>query len=390
MAEVYPVDPALIQRIVAYLRSKQAEDGSWQPPDVKKGWSTDMAKGQAFNLTAYIAWGLARAGEPSEGALRWLAARTSEVQDPYGLALAALAFLTADPDAGEGHALAARLAATATRDAEGVSWEPAGSTGVGARGHTARIETTALAIQALLLDGRHRMLAYDALDRLIQWRGKDGRFGTTQSTILALKALLAADAGSAPRGDLTVRVERGETVESFDLPASSTERRRATFVGADPSPLVVSAAGQGRVRTTISRTSWVPWAPLPEVQSRLAFSVRYPDEALQAGRRAEATVRVRNVTDDKTASVVTLEVGIPPGCTVSPRGVGGKRERAEVGERHVVIYLRDLEPREERTFRVHFTPRYAFDVVTAPSSAYEYYVPEEAILVPPQPVRAVR
>ena len=102
MAEVYPVDPELIRRIVAFLRSKQSDDGSWQPPDVKKGWSTDMAKGQAFNLTAYIAWGLARAGEPSESALRWLAARTGEVQDPYGLALATLAFLTADPDAGVG------------------------------------------------------------------------------------------------------------------------------------------------------------------------------------------------------------------------------------------------------------------------------------------------
>ena len=55
-----------------------------------------------------------------------------------------------------------------------------------------------------------------------------------------------------------------------------------------------------------------------------------------------------------------------------------------------MIYLRDLAPREERTFQVRFTPRYALDVVTAPSQAYEYYVPEEAVLVPPQPVRAVR
>ncbi len=58
--------------------------------------------------------------------------------------------------------------------------------------------------------------------------------------------------------------------------------------------------------------------------------------------------------------------------------------------RSTVFPLRDLGPREERTFRVRFTPRYALDVVTAPSQAYEYYVPEEAILVAPQPVRAVR
>lgn len=388
MAEVYPVDPALLQRIVAYLRSKQAGDGSWQPPEGRKGWSTDMAKGEAFNLTAYIAWGLAHAGEPSEEAGRWLAARVGDVEDPYGLALATLAFLRADPDAGIGHATAARLAAAATRSDDGVSWIPAGSTGVGARGHTAQIETTALAIQALLLDGRHRLLAYDGLERLVQWRGKDGRFGTTQSTILSLKALLAADAG-AERGDLAVRIAQGESSADIQLSADSTERRRASFA-AGTSPIQLSARGQGRVRATVARTSWVPWGPLPNEKSRLAFSVDYPDEELQAGRRAEALVRVRNITDDKRASVVTLEVGIPPGCTVTPGEVQGKCDRRELGERHLVIYLRDLEPREERTFHVRFTPRYALDVLTAPSKAYEYYVPEEAVLVPPQPVRAVR
>ena len=388
MAEVYPVDPALLQRIVAYLRSKQSTDGSWQPPEGRKGWSTDMAKGEAFNLTAYIAWGLARAGEPSTEARAWLGARVGEVEDPYGLALATLALLTADPDSGIGHATAARLASAATRDRDGVSWIPVDSTGIGARGLTAQIETTALAIQALLLGGRQRLLAHEGLERLIQWRGKDGRFGTTQSTFLSLKALLAADVG-VERGDLAVRIAQGESSADIQLSADSTERRRASFA-AGTSPIQLSARGQGRVRATVARTSWVPWAQLPDAKRRLAFSVDYPDEELQAGRRAEALVRVRNTTDDKSASVVTLEVGIPPGCTVTTREVHGKRERAELGERHVVIYLRDLAPREERTFRVRFTPRYALDVLTAPSKAYEYYVPEEAVLVPPQPVRAVR
>ena len=391
MAEVYPVDPDAHPSHRGVPALEAVRRRLLAAPAGQAGWSTDMAKGQAFNLTAYVAWGLARAGEPSEKALRWLAARTDQVRDPYGLALAALAFLTADPDAGVGQRAGRASGRLGEPGRERASRGSPRGRPASARADTRRaIETTALAIQALLLDGRHRPLAYDALDRLIQWRGKDGRFGTTQSTILALKALLAADAGASKRGDMTVRIERGEASETFELPADSTERRRATFAGPGPASLAVSAVGPGRVRATVSRTSWVPWTPLPEAKSRLAFSVRYPDEALQAGRRAEATVRVLNVTDDKPASVVTLEVGIPPGCTVSPRDVTGKAARIELGERHVVIYLRDLAPREERTFRVRFTPRYALDVVTAPSLAYEYYVPEEAVLVPPQPVRAVR
>jgi len=64
--------------------------------------------------------------------------------------------------------------------------------------------------------------------------------------------------------------------------------------------------------------------------------------------------------------------------------------RIERGERHVVIYLRDLAPGEVKAFLVTFQPRYAFDAVTAPSKAYEYYVPEEAVEVPPVRVRATR
>ena len=85
---------------------------------------------------------------------------------------------------------------------------------------------------------------------------------------------------------------------------------------------------------------------------------------------------------------MTLEIGIPPGCTIRPEEVTGKgAERVELGETRVVIYLRTLVPGQERTFRIPFTPRYGIDVVTAPSKAYEYYVPEEAIYAKPQRVR---
>jgi hypothetical protein len=54
------------------------------------------------------------------------------------------------------------------------------------------------------------------------------------------------------------------------------------------------------------------------------------------------------------------------------------------------VYLRSLAPGAARTFRIPFRPRYALDVRTAPSKAYEYYCPEEAVRVAPARVRADR
>jgi hypothetical protein len=387
MAEVYPVDPGLVPRIVAFLLAKQGADGSWSPEGVRAAWSTDMGKGKAFNLTAYVAWGLARAGEPSAKALAWLEAHGGDVADPYGLSLAALALLTSDPSSAAGRRLLERLVATATVDTDGTHWAAADETGVGGRGVSAAIETTALAIQALLAGGGHQDLAYRALERLVLWRGPDGRFGTTQSTILALKALLAAEAGGQASASRTLRVRRGKTeLPGIDLPAGSTEPRTLPLTG--DGPVTVVLEGEGRARATLSRTAWMPWPTLPAPKGGLRLDVTYPGGVLPVDRRAEARVAVRN-EGKRRASVVTLEIGIPPGCRVEPEDVQGEgAEHVERGETTIVIYLRHLDPGDARAFTIDFTPSYAIDVRTAPSKAYEYYVPEEEVVVPPLRVRA--
>ncbi len=391
LAEVHPVDPALLGRITKWLLGKQREDGSWSPEGVKTGWSTDMAQGRAYDLTAYVAWGMARANAPSAKAIAYLEAHAGTVTNPYGLALAALALLTADPASALGHGLVERLVPAAQTDDHGAFWSPTDETGIGARGESAAIETTALAIQALLLDGRHAALAARALERLGAWRGADGRFGTTQSTILALKALLAAEAGRSKREDVDVTITGAGKTRTVHLRADSTEPVRLDLAGAGHEPLAFTPTGGGRTRVDLTRTTWVPWSAPHPSKGRLALDVRWPVDVLTPGRRATATVEIRNMHPKNVAKVVTLEIGIPPGCDVEPedvRGVGA--EHVERAETAIVIYLRDLPAAEVRTFEIPFRPRYALDVLTAPSKAYEYYVPEELVEVGPQRVRARR
>jgi len=390
MAEVYPVDPALLARITTWLLDRQQADGSWSPAGEKATGSADFARGRSLVLTAYVAWGLARAGAPSAKANAWLEAHADATHDPYAVALTSLALLTADATSRPGRALAARLVALVTEDERGILWRPAGETNIGARGDSAAIETTALAIQALLLDGRQPGLASRALDRLAAWRGADGRFGTTQSTILALEALLAAASATAGGdGDVTLDDGRGGS-RTVRVGPSTVEPVHLDLGAGDAGPVGMTIAGDARVRVAVTRTSWVPWDRSRERRGRLALTVAWPTEVLTVGPRYDATVTVANPTADP-ASVVTLEVGLPPGCDVEPGDVrGAGLERVERAERAVVLYLRDLPGGASRTFQVGFRPRYGLDVVTAPSKAYEYYVPEEAAEVGPQRVRARR
>ncbi len=382
MAEVHPVDPALLARIRAWLAAHQQPDGSWSPGEGAAGPPAEQVR-RALVRTAYVAWAFARVGAPSAPANAFLEAHAAETTDPYAVALAALALLTSDRASPAGHALVDRLVALRSADDHGVLWAPTGDTNLGARGTSARIETSSLAILALLADGRHAGLASRALDRLLAWRQGDGRFGTTQSTVLAMEALLASPPPLPAPGEVTIDDGRGG-VRTVAVDGRAFEPVHVELGVGGVEPVGVTMRGGGSVRATVSRTSWVPWDRSRERRGRLALEVAWPEEVLAVGPRYDATVTVSNPTAEK-ASVVTLEIGIPPGCDVEPEDVRGDGfERAERAETAMVLYLRDLPGGASRTFRLGFRPRYAFDVVTAPSTAYEYYVPEEAAEVGPR------
>jgi len=341
MARVHAVDPQLIERVVKYLHTKQAPDGSWDGD---------------FKRTAYIAWALKNAGHPDAKAHAWLAARVDGVKDPYAFALAALAG-------------AARLTER--------SWVPAGETVFWSRGRSGEIEATALAAQALLAQGDLET-AHAAIKRLLGWRGRDGRFGTTQSTVQTLRALLAATTDGPPRpADVRVLSGRGAVIgklrvegetKSLDLGATTRLQVRC----------------DRELRYTVSHTSFEPWTPCPPT-GRVGLDVRYPTGPLAVRRtaRIRATVFHRG---KGIARQAIAEIGVPPGCDIEHQRVKGAK-CVERGRTAVVIYLGDLKPGERRTFEIPFEPRYRLNVKTAPSKAYEYYTPEAVSVVPPAPIR---
>ena len=97
---------------MGYLQKHQAEDGSWTLEGQRQPWSIQWKK-SAFNMTAYIAWALGRAEAykaPKRRAmhtraLAWLRENVNAVEDPYGMALAAHAFLVADAKSKDARAL---------------------------------------------------------------------------------------------------------------------------------------------------------------------------------------------------------------------------------------------------------------------------------------------
>src|SRR5207248_3000429 len=90
---------------------------------------------------------------------------------------------------------------------------PAGGTSLTyARGDSATIETTALAVLAMLKTGGHTANVNAALTYLVKMKHGNGAWGSTQATILTLQALLGAAGTHEPKKTthFTIRIDGKE------------------------------------------------------------------------------------------------------------------------------------------------------------------------------------
>jgi alpha-2-macroglobulin-like protein len=101
------------------------------------------------------------------------------------------------------HAAQQLLGARTEKDEQ--VWWTTDETGAYRTGASAAVETTGLAVQALLRSGESSGVARKALTYLVSKKNASGAWGTTQATIMALRAVLtatekgAADVRARPR-----------------------------------------------------------------------------------------------------------------------------------------------------------------------------------------------
>ncbi|HYF48104.1 MAG TPA: MG2 domain-containing protein, partial [Planctomycetota bacterium] len=182
-AEVFPVDPALLERTRAWLKQKMRDDGSY-PLDSYRVHETAP---QGIAATAYVVWALGKSAP--EASIQYLRRNGSQIEkDAYLCALAANALLAHD------RALAAQLAgklrnlAAIGENKAIATLQTAGTLSWG-YGDSAAIEASALGALALLETGQDMTLARQLLAFLQSKSSPYGGWGSTHATVLTLKAL---------------------------------------------------------------------------------------------------------------------------------------------------------------------------------------------------------
>ena len=422
MAQVSYVDPALIERTAAFLFQRQQPDGSWEPLGMTIESGLENLGEENLLPTAYLLWALADAGYgDSEGVQRgvdyvqaqlaqYLAPQASQSNsplatpgqqlDPYAAALVANALIAAAPERATAaiDQLIEQLLGSATSDADGYySWSSGMTTYMGGYGDVSNIETAAMTAIALLRRGQHLDVAQGAIDSIISQRDPNGMFYTTQTTILALKALLLAAEQGGEAGDATVTVmlnnDRVETINVTD--ANSEVVQLVRFDDLNPSDLnggnelTIFVEGQRSLQYQVITEYYLPWESIePATEAGVRIDVAYDRTELQVNDIVNVTANVELLAPG-VAGTLLVDLGVPPGFTPLTEDwdrlvAQGDIQRYDFTGRQILVYLTDVPSGQPRTLNYRLQARFPIEAQTPSSQAYDYYTPEQQATDAPQ------
>jgi len=379
MSRVRDVDKEMIQRTRAWLMARRDGNGGFN----RSAKAIDSFGGAPQDTTdAYITWALVESGEQGlEKEIAHVKSVANSTQDSYIIALAANILNTTGDKAGA-RQLMEKLAKN--QDIAGnVKSAVASITRSG--GDALAIETTALAALAWINDPSYA----GNLEKGVRWiveSNKNGRFASTQSTILALRAIVAYDAARA-RPKAPGRIVLSLDGKVLGSPIAFT----ADTQGAITVPVFGSDLGVGK-HTMVLRMedgSSMPFSmsvkyfsTLPDnsPQAQIGIEVSLKDRQVQEGGITEARVSVANKSNQPIPTPVAI-VGIPGGLEVRHDQLkelvkSGKIDAYEVIGREVVLYWRFMKPNDRVNFPLSLVAAVPGSYTGPASRAYLYYTDE--------------
>jgi uncharacterized protein YfaS (alpha-2-macroglobulin family) len=256
---------------------------------------------------------------------------------------------------------------------------------VASEGESLQIETTALATLAWLRDPAYAGNVEQAIHFLAD-SCEGGRYGSTQSTVLALRAIVAYDKARAhptAAGSVQLIVDEKPVGEALAF----DEHSQGAIKLPDFADLMTP--GKHIVGLKMTDGSSLPFAlavnfnstiPASSDQCKLSIATKLKDAQVDEGAITEADVTVTNLTDQTVPTPIAI-VGLPGGLEVRydqlKELVKADRIAAyEVRGREVILYWRDMQPRESVQVPLSVIAAVPGTYTGPASRAYLYYSDE--------------
>ena len=329
-------------------------------------------------------------------ALHDLARRIDSRGEPYLLASFALAAIESG-NSDLARTAIAQLEKTAQQERDGLFWELESNTPFYGWGTAGRMETSALAISALVAwrqghpeDARLDPIVRRGLLFLLRHRDRYGVWYSTQATMRAMRAISEASAilpgFSGQGGSLEVRVN-GKVARTIQLPAGLNDPIlidvSPQLAAGDNELELIPSNGGGANIVRLVTTHWTPWtgSPIP-TNGELRLAVNFSTLAGRVGSAIQCHVEAERV-GFRGHGMMLAEIGLPPGAEVDRASLDEAGvDHYDILPDRVVFYLWPKAGGSKFSFS--FTPRFAMTARSASAVLYDYYNPDARTEAPPR------
>jgi hypothetical protein len=421
--EYIEVDRSVINRAAAYIVGHQSKTGAWT-----HHWGQEKDV-EDLNLTAYMTRTLApavgtnsRTGSKDQQdikgqqaieasfnlGMKYLEDQIDTWKDPYLVGNYAIA-ASASNESEYISRTRSLLSSLAHREGDATYWNlEANTTPFYGWGNTGRLETTALAVEALanLQDKHSDAETAQQISRGLQYllghRDRYSVWYSTQATENVIEAMIAA----MPPGDETVGPSQADIVVNGHSVSTMQLREASAIVGPATLELaqylhpghnivqVVRGANSSAMNALLIASHYIPWKDTRSTAGENFISgdtraLRLKVEYDHTDPRPDQAVKCHVETERigfRGYGMMLAEVGLPPGSEVdresleTARGTGSI-QGYEVQTDRIVFYV--WPEASGSRFEFQFYLRYGMDAMTAPSLLYDYYNPEANATVVP-------
>ncbi|HEX2957774.1 MAG TPA: MG2 domain-containing protein [Chitinispirillaceae bacterium] len=388
-------DKAMIDRTANWIMSRRDNKGGFQ----RNPQALDSYGGADQDITnAYIVYALAEAGRRDiQKELDASEKSAQESKDPYVLALVANALFCFE-DSQRGNEFLKLLMSKQDKDG---SWCGTRHSITRSEGIGLKLETTSLVCLAIMSSrqGDNNALV-NGIKFIVKSRDGSGGFGSTQSTIMSLKALTKyaqfARKTDAP-GTIIVSVNDKDVAkksykagEKEAIVIDSLEK----FVKEGSSTIAIRYEGTKTALPYSLAVSYNTWQPVSSQHCKVELKTSVSAAKVKIGQTARITAVLTNKTESGLPMTLAI-VGIPAGLSPQPWQLKELQEKKivdfyEVNGSEVVFYYRQMKPSEERTINLDCKAEVAGTFTPAASRAYLYYTNEDKVWVGMKPVQVER
>ncbi|MDX2022964.1 MAG: MG2 domain-containing protein [Deltaproteobacteria bacterium] len=386
------VSEPMVARTVAYLKTRRDGKGGF----ARNPRALDSFGGAKPEITdAYIVYAFTEAGYfdlvPEIAAQAQVARDT---RDPYLLALATNTLLNVPQRKSEGMAAAARL--VSMQDKTTGKWTGADHSITRSTGYNLDVETTSLALLALLKTKAFAGEVQMGIKYLVGARQGHGDWGATQSTVLALKALTTYTVASkqmASSGQVQVMVN-GRVVATQSYEAGRKE------------PLVLQGwgsaltAGTNAVQIIHNGQNDLPYSlavdfrsarPASDPATVVDLETKLAKTSVKMGETVRVVATIKNKTSSGQPMTMAI-IGLPGGLAFQNWQLKELVDNKVIGffetrPREVIVYLRDMKPNEVKEVPLDLVATVPGNYTGPASRAYLYYSNDKRTWIDPLKVQ---